>query len=48
MVCGRERYFVQVSVLPPPILSTGKEHFDPTLTGFYALVEQMMQYMILL
>lgn len=48
MDCGRERYFVQVSVLPPAIFPTGKDHFDPTLTGFYTLVEQMMQYVILL
>lgn len=49
MDCGRKRYFLQVSVLPPAILPTEKDHFDPTLTGFYTSVEQtMMQYMILL
>lgn len=49
MDCGRERFFLQVSVLPPAVLPTEKDHFAPTLTVFYTSVEQtMMQYMVLL
>lgn len=49
MDCGRERYFLQVPVLPTAIVPTEKDNFDPAFTGFYTSVEQtMMQYVILL
>lgn len=47
--CGRERNFLQISLLLPAVLATEKDNIDSTLAGFYTSVEQtMMQYMILL